>query len=278
MSFTRGTQLAYPFAVVGFVGGAFVGTITNEEWVVQVFALVTAFVAGCFGGIVTSRRAREPSAAAVGTNGIIIGTVAAGAVNGVLLVCGFVAFHSLIALPFAVLAGVVVGVIFCLPFMPVLAHVAHADQGVGAARPTSLVDGAHRRGPWAVCFGWIGASSLVALFSRWSARHIDAVLLMAALALAGIALVFVADVRAWRGLRRRAEGQDVGIGPLEWIEHPPAGYRAPPTTSLVLRDDTLARAEIERALRRDVLAFVFACAGIALFVFGAYARTLPFPL
>jgi hypothetical protein len=102
-------------------------------------------------------------------------------------------------------------------------------------------------------------------------------LVVAAGVLVGIAVLFAADVRAWLDARRSARGADLGVGPLACIEHPPSGYRAPPTTSLVLQDDGVARAEIDRALRRDVLALVFACAGIGLLVFGAYARTLPFP-
>jgi hypothetical protein len=275
---TRGTQLAGPFALVGLVGGALVGSITHEAWVVEIFALVTAFVAGVLGVFISTKRDRAESSETIGTGTVIVGTLAAGTINGTLLVTGFVAFQSIIAVPLALLGGVVSGAIFSLPFMPVLAHIAHADRNVGAARPGTTVDGVQRRGPWAVCLGWIGASILLGAYGRWSVQHVDALLVVAALALVGIALLFVADVRAWFDVRRRERGTDLGVGPLEWIEHPPTGYRAPPKTSLVLRDDTFARAELDRALRRDVLAFVIACAGTGLLIFAAYVHTLPFPL
>lgn len=275
MPSSRGTQLAWPFALVGFVGGAFVGSITEEARVVEIFAAVTAIVAGVLGAFVTSRRRRANASASIGTGSVLVGTLAAGAINGALLVCGFVGFLSITAVPLAMLAGLVAGVIFSLPFMPVLAHVAHADNGVGWARPGTIVDGAQRRGPWAVCFGWIGASILLGTFGRWSVHHAQTWFVVGALALLGIALVFAADVRAWLEVRRCERGADLGMGPLSWIEHPPAGYRAPPKTSLVLADDAMARAEIDRALRRDVIALVLACAGIGLFVLRACASTLP---
>jgi hypothetical protein len=267
MSAPRTTQLAYPFALVGLVGGAFVGAIPHESWVVHVFAPVTAFVAGALGAFVTRERRRKPPMnAGMGTGAIVVGTLIAGIANGALLVTGIVLFHTPGAFPLALIAGALVGAVFSLPFMPVLAHVAAADQDVGRAREGSLVDRADRRGVWAVCLGWIGASMLLGACNRWSMVHLPSLLAVAAIVFVTIVALALADARAWWRVRRSTDGADFGMGVLERIEHPPRSYRAPPVTSMVVRDASMACAEMERALRRDVLALLVACTGTTLLV------------
>jgi hypothetical protein len=278
MSTPRGTQLAWPFALVGFVGGAFVGTIPHESWVVHLFALVTAFVAGCFGAMITRERRRKHPARAMGTGSVVVGTLVAGAANGAVIVSGLVLFHSPAAFPFAFIIGLVVGALFSLPFMPVLAHVAFADERVGLARPGTLLDRADRRGVWSVTLGWVGASMIFGAFSRWSSEHLHALLVVAAIVLAAMVAVLVADVRTWLAIRGTRTGIDPGVGSVDLVVHDPPDYRAPPSTSLVLRDPTQAREEIDRALKRDILALMFACAGTALLVLTRYVATTYRPL
>ena len=112
MTAPRGTQLAWPFALVGFVGGAFVGAIPHEAWVAYVVAIVTAIVAGSFGALVTrARRKSPPSPASVGAWNIFVGSLLAGAANGCLLVGGVALANAPAAFPIAVVVGIFVGAI-----------------------------------------------------------------------------------------------------------------------------------------------------------------------
>jgi hypothetical protein len=224
------TSLAWPFALVGIIGGLLAGAVFDNPGRAPLsLALCTPVVAGLFGRLLDRVRGGVGLAVA-----LLLGTPLAGFVNALLsYVVAGVLDPSFVTHGRGLLAGIhdvgqavpllaIFGALCSAPFLPALIVVAAASRRARtkAARPATLVGNALARGPWvaALAAGVVAGPMLSLIPPNLGlprallvplTSHPFGVLLALAL-LDGRALL-----RARRLARRERVALDAGGGPIE---------------------------------------------------------------
>ncbi len=191
-------QLAWPFAVLGLVGGWITADILNMlvEGMRLFVVLTTSAVSAGLGAILSRYLRSRPFPHALGT---LFAVALAGAVNGGLL--------GLLIMKIEVLFfGAGFGIVCSIPFLPVLGSVVAVARRVGRARQGSLVDASDRRKVWITAMVFLAPSVLLTFLPQRPSTIVVVEALLSLVAALVIAVSFARDLGALllaRGLAER---------------------------------------------------------------------------